>query len=82
MSDFPLGLTTKPISQPVDYGRPKATIGQFHQEVIMGYQIEGFFEVMIYDISLISLADSRGNVSLSIKRKGEKWIRLTTGPLA
>ena len=40
----------------------KATIGQFRQQVIMGYQMEGFSEVKLYDINLFSLVQVIGHL--------------------
>ena len=67
----PLGLTTEPISQPTDHGGPKATIGQFHQEVIIGYQIEDCLEVKIYDVNLFSLVQVIGHLVLEGNEIGQ-----------
>ena len=61
----------EPISQPADRGGPKATIGQFCQEVIMGYQIEDFFEVKIYDINLFSLVQVIGHLVIEGNEIGQ-----------
>ena len=61
----------EPVSQPVDRGGAKATSGQFCQEVIMGYQSEGFFEVKIYDINLFSLVQMIGHLVIEGNEIGQ-----------